>query len=454
MTDLLFEKYNASLSDYVGRKPMLVISQLSSFVSRLLLLVSRNVPTFYIAGIFYGFGNFFYNVCIAWLCDVLKKEDRGRAFGLLLGISIGLGFTVGLPVGAVLTIPDPYLPVQISLIVSAVNMLFLLLVPVDDTVCTQLREIEHQLDSGSNTSTNKSKTKYVTNPVVAHTSSTSDSSQNKTQLTSSQWKMWPSGLLSHRELPVDINHYLIHNSLYGVLKVSMAGQCGYDWLTDFFLNIAQQVLQLSFITFGIQVFGWSTAVAGIALAFVGITVAIVSPLFLTRYDEMSMVTLGASVQSIGYLFLAIVGSNISAMGVVYALGYLAVALLAFGGLWISSLQALILRQYPENIQGEVAGALAQVNLLAVIPAYPISLLFSYMLSSAATIYWPGVIFALVKTNLNSFSPSCCNAHLCIIKFNYNVDNILDDYRVEYPLLCSQSRAIVAQQATSQSSANS
>lgn len=40
--DLIFAKYNAALSDYIGRKPSLLLSQLALFISRLILLGFRN----------------------------------------------------------------------------------------------------------------------------------------------------------------------------------------------------------------------------------------------------------------------------------------------------------------------------------------------------------------------------------------------------------------------------
>jgi len=153
VSDLIFAKYNSSLSDFVGRKPMLLISQLSLLVSRLLILLRQETSSFYVAAVIYGFGNYFYNVCLAWLCDLLievsvytvllnhesQQEDRGKAFGLLIGLSIGFGFTIGLPVGAVLCITDPYLPVRISIALSCINCVIIVALPLCDTIACKSR---------------------------------------------------------------------------------------------------------------------------------------------------------------------------------------------------------------------------------------------------------------------------------------------------------------------------
>lgn len=310
---------------------------------------------------------------IAWLCDILEEEDRGKAFGILIGISIGLGFTIGLPIGAVLSVPNPYLPVQVSLIISVVNWVVIILAPLDDTISMQTRNHRQSRKSDASAVTTTSKS-------IA----TSDSFASKC-----------CSILKYRQFPPDFKSYLVENSMLGVIKVVQEASYRYDWIAVFFLDIAQQTLQLTFILYCVQVFEFTTAQAGIALAIVGITVAVVSPLFLTLFEEVSMVTLGSSVQLVAYVLLAIVGGGVG-LNIVYGLGYLAIILLAFGGLWISSIQALILRQYPEERQGEVAGALGQVSLLAVFPAYPISLLFAYTIGSNALFYWPGITYALVS----------------------------------------------------------
>lgn len=377
VTDLIFAKYNSSLSDYVGRKPMLLVSQLALLISRVLILVRQDTSTFYTAAIIFGFGNYFYNVCLAWLCDILAEEDRGKAFGLLIGISIGLGFTIGLPIGAVLSISDPFLPIKISIFLSVFNCVFIISLPVDDTLASKSRQIARS---------------------------------DKPMMNIQNICSYNISFLRHRSLPDNISEYLIEHSIYGAFKIVNSAKCRQDWISFFFFQIAQQVLQLTFILFGIQVFLWTTSEAGIALAFVGITIAVVSPIFLGRYTEISMISLGSVLQCIGYVLLAICGAGVG-LAVVDGLGYLSLFLLAFGGLWISSLQALILGHYSEERQGEAAGALGQVNVLAVLPAYPISLLFSYTISSSTLFNWPGIIYALAALSITVGIVNHTYAHL-------------------------------------------
>jgi MFS family permease len=88
------------ISDRVGRKPVLLVSQMGTFVALLIIGgASRSHGAVGLAMLFAGriidgltAGNL--SIAQAYISDVTLPEDRTRAFGLI-GISFGMGFLVG-----------------------------------------------------------------------------------------------------------------------------------------------------------------------------------------------------------------------------------------------------------------------------------------------------------------------------------------------------------------------
>jgi hypothetical protein len=60
-------------------------------------------------------------------------------------------------------------------------------------------------------------------------------------------------ILKHRSWPVNWSEYLIDNSIVGAMRVALQARCARDWGTFLLFQVSQQVLQLTFILFGIQV---------------------------------------------------------------------------------------------------------------------------------------------------------------------------------------------------------
>jgi MFS family permease len=150
-----------------------------------------------------------------------------------------------------------------------------------------------------------------------------------------------------------------------------------------------------YLNFCLEVFHWSTSVSGTTLVFIGLTIAFVAPYMTERYTQESLYCFGVLLQIVGYFMLSIAGTGLSPI-IATIIGCPAVALVACGGFYLSTITALITSQYPKDRQGETTGLLSQLGLVAVIPAYGITVLFSYTQTSAALFYWPGISFGLVK----------------------------------------------------------
>ena len=78
-------KYNAALSDYAGRKVILVMSSIVFAIAHTMFAVTESPTVFYIGAMLsatFQSGNIF----TAWVCDLVSKEDRSKALGTLIGI--------------------------------------------------------------------------------------------------------------------------------------------------------------------------------------------------------------------------------------------------------------------------------------------------------------------------------------------------------------------------------
>lgn len=104
----------------------------------------------------------------------------------------------------------------------------------------------------------------------------------------------------------------------------------------------------------------------------------------------------ALLYAVGLLLFSIAGFGIDNP---LTLAIPALVLISVGHLTIPCMQALITKQYSPLMQGIVAGLLNQQHKLAYVPAYLISLLFSFSLRTKGddgNVFWPGSAFFVVR----------------------------------------------------------
>lgn len=82
------------LSDRVGRKPVLLLSQIGTFVGFVIMARATSLWMVYLARIIDGVTAGNLTIAQAYIADNTKPEDRGRSFALI-GIAFGLGFFIG-----------------------------------------------------------------------------------------------------------------------------------------------------------------------------------------------------------------------------------------------------------------------------------------------------------------------------------------------------------------------
>lgn len=82
------------LSDRIGRKPVLLVSQLGTFIGFLVMANAHALWVLYVARIIDGITAGNLTIAQAYISDNTKPEDRAKSFALI-GIAFGLGFFLG-----------------------------------------------------------------------------------------------------------------------------------------------------------------------------------------------------------------------------------------------------------------------------------------------------------------------------------------------------------------------
>ncbi len=116
------------LSDYYGRKPLLILSQISTFLSFVILGFANTVAIIFLSRIVDGLLGSNFTIAQAYLSDTSTKKNRTKVFGIS-GVAFGVGFLIGPAIGGFLTrfgyqLPA-FLAAGISLITIIITALFL-----------------------------------------------------------------------------------------------------------------------------------------------------------------------------------------------------------------------------------------------------------------------------------------------------------------------------------------
>jgi MFS transporter, DHA1 family, tetracycline resistance protein len=109
------------LSDRYGRRPLLLISQLGTFLSFILLANAATLPLVFFARILDGFTAGNLSLAQAYIADVTKPEERTHSFALI-GIAFGLGFLVGPAISGFLAQFNYVYPIYAAAALSAASI--------------------------------------------------------------------------------------------------------------------------------------------------------------------------------------------------------------------------------------------------------------------------------------------------------------------------------------------
>src|SRR5580692_2914945 len=81
-------------SDHVGRRPLLLVSQLGTFIGFLILAYANALWLIFLSRAIDGITAGNLSLAQAYISDVTEPEDRAKSFGLI-GIAFGMGFLIG-----------------------------------------------------------------------------------------------------------------------------------------------------------------------------------------------------------------------------------------------------------------------------------------------------------------------------------------------------------------------
>jgi DHA1 family tetracycline resistance protein-like MFS transporter len=110
------------LSDHYGRRPMLILSQLSTFVSFIILGFANSLWMIFLSRIVDGLIGSNYTIAQAYLSDISSKRDRTKVFGLS-GAAFGVGFLIGPGIGGFLSQFGFSIPAFLAAGVSGITIL-------------------------------------------------------------------------------------------------------------------------------------------------------------------------------------------------------------------------------------------------------------------------------------------------------------------------------------------
>ena len=109
-------------SDIVGRKKILVLSQIGTCLGFILLALSNNLFLIFLARIIDGLTAGNISVAQAYISDVTEPKDRTKAFGLL-GSAFSLGFIIGPALSGFLAKYGPHYPIMFAACLSAISII-------------------------------------------------------------------------------------------------------------------------------------------------------------------------------------------------------------------------------------------------------------------------------------------------------------------------------------------
>jgi MFS family permease len=110
------------ISDRVGRKPMLLVSQVGTFLGFLLLARANALWTIFLSRVIDGSTAGNLALAQAYISDNTKPEDRAKSFALI-GIAFGVGFFIGPSVTGALVVYGLSAPVYLAAAMSTTSIL-------------------------------------------------------------------------------------------------------------------------------------------------------------------------------------------------------------------------------------------------------------------------------------------------------------------------------------------
>jgi MFS family permease len=110
------------MSDHVGRKPLLIVSQIGTLIGFLITAFAGTLWVVFLGRIIDGATAGNLSLAQAYISDVTKPEERAKSFGVI-GIAFGLGFLIGPAISGLLSRFDYRLPIFAAALMSFTSIL-------------------------------------------------------------------------------------------------------------------------------------------------------------------------------------------------------------------------------------------------------------------------------------------------------------------------------------------
>lgn len=290
-------------SDVYGRVPVLIISQIGTVISFLMLAFAPNITVLFLARILDGLTGGNIIVAQAYVTDITPREKRTESLGYVFAV-FGTGFIFGPALGGFLSTYGPQVPFILAAL-AATAVVFLTWRTLDETISKEQQQANRDFKGKSLT---------------------------------------PKQIIRNRNLIM-------------VLTITFVGQFAFGMLQSTFALYGEAIIfageDANTINIGV----------GLLLSVVGIAQLLTQTVLLKRLlkwlGETRLVVFGATIRAFSSLLFAIISSPFLAVigSITFALG---------SGTMMPTLQSLSTETVPDQMRGGVLGIYQSTISLGII----------------------------------------------------------------------------------------
>ena len=119
----IFTPVQGALSDWLGRRPVILLSNLGLGLDFILMATVNTLPLLFIGRVISGITAASFSTSNAYVADVTPPEKRAQAFGMI-GMAFGIGFIVAPAIGGFLGAVNVRLPFWIAVVMCLTNFIY------------------------------------------------------------------------------------------------------------------------------------------------------------------------------------------------------------------------------------------------------------------------------------------------------------------------------------------